>query len=405
MQNQRLDSFRHHNHKGKVQPKRSPVLKVLINTPELSKNGGVASYYHVVRPYFDISVDYFTVGARTDGEHRTARVMRLFRDYWCFAKRLGLCNYDAVHLNPSFLSKALVRDGLFLLVAKAFRKRVIVFFHGWDMAHERRLRRRWLRLFRWAYFRADAFVVLGEEFRAKLIDMGCDKPIYLETTTVDDAVFERLGARIADPAGDDKSFNLLYLSRVERAKGIYEALDAYAIVKRHHPQAMLRVVGDGEELARARAYAEKRNLQDVVFPGYLHGEQKHDALMGADCYFFPTYYGEGMPTSVLEAMAYGLPVITRPVGGLKDFFEHGKMGFISESKEPQVFADHIEELIRKPELRGKMGEYNRAYAKEQFMASKVAQRIERIYRAVLGTKAEMEFVVSPANCQNHEHFT
>ncbi len=65
-------------------------------------------------------------------------------------------------------------------------------------------------------------------------------------------------------------------------------------------------------------------------------------------YLFPTYH-EGMPGSVLEAMGYGLPVITRTVGGLPDFFEHEKMGFITESLDASVFADFLEQLVKDPE--------------------------------------------------------
>lgn len=90
-----------------------------------------------------------------------------------------------------------------------------------------------------------------------------------------------------------------------------------------------------------------------------------------------------MPSSVLEAMAFGLPVITRPVGGLKDFFEDGKMGFITESKAPEAFADLMEKLITDCDDRKKIARYNQRYAREHFMASKVAKRIENIYREIL----------------------
>ena len=89
-----------------------------------------------------------------------------------------------------------------------------------------------------------------------------------------------------------------------------------------------------------------------------------------------------MPTSVLEAMAYGLPVVTRPVGGLKDFFEDGKMGYITESLAPSVFAEAVEKLIREPETCRRMGRYNREFAHEHFAASRVAERIKRIYHEV-----------------------
>lgn len=93
-----------------------------------------------------------------------------------------------------------------------------------------------------------------------------------------------------------------------------------------------------------------------------------------------------MPTTVLEAMAYELPVVTRGVGGLNDFFENEKMGFVSDSKDPAVFASYIEHLILNTEDRLRIGRDNRLYAKERFAANKVAVRIKLIYEdTVYGT--------------------
>jgi glycosyltransferase involved in cell wall biosynthesis len=95
-----------------------------------------------------------------------------------------------------------------------------------------------------------------------------------------------------------------------------------------------------------------------------------------------------MATSVLEAMSYGLPVITRPVGGIADFFQDGTMGFLTESCDPAVLAALTERLIVDPTLRLHIGAFNRRYAREHFAASVVAQRIQRIYLAVGGSRVD-----------------
>ena len=99
-------------------------------------------------------------------------------------------------------------------------------------------------------------------------------------------------------------------------------------------------------------------------------------------FFLPTY-GEGMPISVLEAMAYGLPVVTRQVGGLNDFFINEKMGFITKSKSPKVFSDFLIRLIEDSELRKAMAEYNKKYAYAHFSATKVTKRFYNICRLTL----------------------
>lgn len=90
-----------------------------------------------------------------------------------------------------------------------------------------------------------------------------------------------------------------------------------------------------------------------------------------------------MPTVVLEAMAFGLPILTRNVGGLVDFFQNDKMGFITDSLEPKDFADAMVPYIKDKELARKVGAYNAQYAKEHFMASSVARQIENTIKETI----------------------
>jgi glycosyltransferase involved in cell wall biosynthesis len=82
-------------------------------------------------------------------------------------------------------------------------------------------------------------------------------------------------------------------------------------------------------------------------------------------------------------MAYGLPVVRPDVGGLRDLFEDGTMGFITESLDPEVLASLLSRLIRNPDLCSKISLFNRTYARDQFTGPQVAARLEGVYRLVL----------------------
>ncbi|MCA1795284.1 MAG: glycosyltransferase [Desulfobacteraceae bacterium] len=352
-------------------------MKILITIPQLDMMGGVANYYNVLQSYLPLGIDYFTA-CRREGENVIQVPLRMRADYKKFKQLVA--EYDIVHLNPSLLPKAIIRDGLFLRAAKKQGKKVVVFIHGWDLNFEAKFKARWLWLFRKYYFQADAFIVLADKFKASLREMGYAGPVYLETTTVDDRVLDYY--RGQDEI-DEKIFNVLFLSRVEKKKGIYEAIDACKLINEQHEVVSLTIAGDGAELADAKEYVSTNKIRCVNFAGYVQGDAKYQLLNWAECFLFPSHYGEGMPTCVLEAMTFGLPVITRPVGGLKDFFEDGKMGFISKSLEASVFADLLEKLRINPQLRMQMERFNHNYAKERFIASTVAKRLEDIYSKVL----------------------
>jgi glycosyltransferase involved in cell wall biosynthesis len=356
-------------------------MKVLVNVPRLYLPGGVANYYLTLRPYLDDQKVYFEIGATNSRNNIFSSLRRLLVDYFAFYRNLGADQFDLVHLNPSLVPGSILRDGMFLLLAKARGKKVLVFFRGWDMDFEKILRSRFRRLFVFVYGRADAFIVLAEEFRVVLEEFGLTVPVWLDTTVVSDKVLQ---SNVNRPGSDVSRVGVLYMSRIECDKGCNLAIRAYALMRSRGIDGYLVIAGNGDRKEAAEALVVELGVPDVEFTGYIGGEEKISAFLSADVFLFPSAFGEGMPNAVLEAMGYGLPVITRPVGGLRDFFQHAKMGYVSDSRDPEVFADYLCRLATDPDLRAAIGRYNREYAAGRFAASLVAQRLQGYYEQTIG---------------------
>jgi len=355
-------------------------MRVLINIPRLTMPGGVSNYYLVLRPYLDAGKEYFEIGTDPAASGLGGLVKRLLVDYWRFHRALSAGQFDLVHLNPSLDEKSLLRDSIFLLIAAAHRTPVLVFFHGWNARLQALIASRLRWVFKAVFGKAKGFVVLANDFRYQLETMGVNRPMFLMTTLVDDAVF------LESPAVRESKVpvQILYLSRLAQYKGAVEAVQAFALLKRSISGVTLRIAGDGPEKEKTEAVARTLSVDDVRFLGHIEGATKHEAFMTADIYFFPTFCDEGMPTTVIEAMAYGLPVITRSVGGLKDFFQNERMGFVTESRDPHELSVLLERLVSNPELRRLTGNFNRRYAQEHFAASSVAKQLESIYERLTG---------------------
>jgi glycosyltransferase involved in cell wall biosynthesis len=90
-----------------------------------------------------------------------------------------------------------------------------------------------------------------------------------------------------------------------------------------------------------------------------------------------------MPNSVLEAMALGMPVITCPVGGLRDFFENGKMGYLVKQKSITDIVEAIEKLIDDRNLGNRISFFNHQYATGRFLAPGVAHYLADVYRQLI----------------------
>ncbi|PWN07465.1 glycosyltransferase family 4 protein [Rhodohalobacter mucosus] len=347
-------------------------MTVLINTTPPTNSGGVANHYKGLKEYWTEEVHYNYIGGRKNVPGSIIIWYDLIKLIW----KLIAIKPDLVLLNPSLRKGAIKRDGLFLRVSKIFGKNTVVFFHGWNQELAKEISNspyKFIKLFN----KADKILVLASAFKEQLKDWGITKPISLTTTKVDDELVSQFVIT-------EKKYTktILFLARIEKAKGIFIALDAFKTIKEVVTDARMIIAGNGNALNEAKNYVKSSKLRDINFTGYLREEELIQTYIQSDLYILPTY-GEGMPTSVLEAMSFGLPVISRPVGGMVDFFENGKMGYLVNSFSPEDFAKRVIEILLEKEKHQATGRYNFQYAKEHFYASHVAREMEKHFYEVV----------------------
>lgn len=343
------------------------MKKILIVCPDLKRVGGVANHYLGLNDYWSHTIEYIYYGRRN-----SLKIHPFFLfpyDLLLFSFRILFGKYDLIIVNPSLRKYQLFRDGLYLLTAKIFRKKVVTFIHGWDEKYIEKLIRKPF-FFQTVYGHSEIIYVLCTEFRQKLMDCGLKVPVLLTTTKVDDKLLKNFSI---DPSPKCTG-KLLFLARIEKNKGIYFTIEVFKRFKQMYPEACMYVVGSGKELRAVETLT--RSMNGIKLLGAKFGEELANCYKDSDIYLLPTTHGEGMPTSVLEAMAFGLPVITRPVGGLKDFFEDGKMGYLIEDFDTNEYIEKIVQLMRNEKLYESISSYNYNYAQHRFLASKVARQLE-----------------------------
>lgn len=171
--------------------------------------------------------------------------------------------------------------------------------------------------------------------------------------------------RIVESRHHSDKWRILFLAPVRREAGIYETLEAFEILRRIYPMLELVIAGEGAELPAARAFVEERAIPDVVFTDFTRTNGKFHLLRNAHILCNPAY-SEDIPDTVKEAMAFGLPVVARMVGGIGDFFLHGEHGFATSCKAPCILAGHIEQLLLDRELWHSIAVFNYQYARAHF---------------------------------------
>ena len=356
--------------------------KVLIHAPNLSTPGGKQTYYAAVKDYFRDEVSFFFYGAQGKKESKLTTLLRMINNYRQFYRQLKKGQFDVVLLNPSLNPKSFFRDSLFALICSWVGVKFVVFWHGWQWEFEEKVVRKILPFFKLTFGKADGMILLAREFQDKLREYGYQKPIYLETTVVDNFIFNYdINTSTAKSTRTDEAETvLLFLARVEKVKGVYESIDSFHRIQAKHPHAVLNIAGTGGALEEAKQYVADKGIRNVNFLGWITGEQKAQALYDADIYLLASYHGEGMPCSLLEAMATGQSVITTDVGGIKDFFQPNKMGLFVRPADTDDLEKQMDKLLSDPGLLKRTRAFNATYARERFTPELVSARLEQIFK-------------------------
>jgi glycosyltransferase involved in cell wall biosynthesis len=171
---------------------------------------------------------------------------------------------------------------------------------------------------------------------------------------------------------------VLFLGRLGRRKGTYDLLMVAGQLVAARPYLRVLLGGDGElELVRARAL-ELGIADHVELLGWVRGEDKERLLAAAVLYVLPSY-NEGLPVSVLEAMAAGLPIVSTPVGGIPEAVTDGVEGYLVEPGNVQALADRMDRLLGDQDLAMRMGESARRKVELVFSANAVVPQVEAMY--------------------------
>lgn len=363
--------------------------KVLILCRDPEQKGGVTNYCNSLFQNYesnDRTIERFIIGRRPGKTSNFYYFFTLLNDYIRFFFLLQNKTYDLVHVNPSLGIVSLLRDSIFLIITRFKSVKMLVFWHGWDNKTESLIEsnRTVLTLFKIIYGKANIHIVLASSFKEKLIDWGIQEKIYVETTSIDDGLIEYFS--LAEKLKKNKyseNFQLLFFSRIERSKGIIETIDAFTTLRQIGKNLTLVIAGNGPDYNLMKAHIKKTGENNIKLVGFVSGEKKKKILEKSHILCLPTFYGEGLPVSILECMAFGLPIITCPVGGIRDNFQEGENGYYVQPRDSHSLAEILKKVISDKDRMERISINNYHYARNHFLSSIVSKRLDNIYKKVI----------------------
>lgn len=263
------------------------------------------------------------------------------------------------------------RKSLFMATGMIARCPVIFHLHGGGFARfyetECGAVGRWA--IRFFLDRAACVIVLSDRWRAWITGITQNQNVICVLNPV---------APVTQPTAPRRRNLVLFLGHLERRKGIFDLLEALSALRTSIPDIRLVCAGSGDIESVAR-HAERLGIRDAVsLPGWVDPPERQSLMSHAAVYVLPSYT-EGLPMSLLEAMAAGVPVIATEVGGIPDVVTDGVTGFLFRPGDTAALERLLRTAMQDPALGRRLALAARETVRVRCAADRVVAQLEEIY--------------------------
>lgn len=180
----------------------------------------------------------------------------------------------------------------------------------------------------------------------------------------------------------DNTINFLFMGAVGNRKGIFDLLEMILLYKQELSGKMKLIIGGNGEIKRLKEFIAVNELSEIVtYEGWVSGVLKNKLFNETDVYILPSY-NEGLPISILEAMTYGLPVISTNVGGIPEIITNGINGCVINPGDNEGIYSSLKLFIDTPALCKEYGS-NSMEIVQPYYAKNVIPKLESIYKELL----------------------
>lgn len=309
---------------------------------------------------------------------------RMLSQIWEFARLMAKERPDGVHIKIGTVW-VFWEGAVYLLISKLFCRDIILHeYSHFDLYYQESPN--WMRPLIRAVFKLSPFTVVLARSHLAIVETFVDKrrcfriPSHIDLREMEHAV--------CDTTVDRKSgeFRMLLIAGMyPYRKGIKEIIRALKRAKDAGATNLHVDVVGGFHADPVCELIQQNQVEDMItLLGFVDDQKKFTVFANSDAYLLPSYY-EGFPHTILEAMAFGLPVIASDIGGVRDAIVDGQNGFIVPRYDDQELSLRMRDLAGNPELCRTMRERNRNDVR-QYDSSVVHRNLVDVYGHVFWKK-------------------
>jgi glycosyltransferase involved in cell wall biosynthesis len=272
-----------------------------------------------------------------------------------------------------------------LPLIRAWQNPTIVSFHGADVMVDMN-KPAYLEVTRQMLDAVKLILVRSDSLRRALVDLGCKaEKIEIQRTGIPVQEFQ-FRERSFPSTGE---WRLVQAGRLIEKKGLAVSLRAFATFLTRHPNATLTIAGEGPLLAELQNLTSDLKIErHVSFTGFISEQQLLEIYYQSHIFLHPSQTGhdgnqEGIPNSMLEAMATGLPTFATDHGGIPEAIENGVTGVLVPERDHKALAQALIDATRHAEFLSRIARGGTDVVRKNFDLRMQAQRLEQIYLRLL----------------------
>ena len=356
-------------------------LKIIMLGDSLCKQGGIVTLEKLIFEQAppNIQIEHIATAGGGSGIQK----ILLFGIGLCkLVLKLLSTEVDILHIHVAERASTF-RKSIVTLIALICRKPVILHTHGPEFrlfySKLPQFLKQWIS---WVFGKSDRFIVLSESWKNFYINDVNLKPEQVVVLPNPVKIPTQVPHRSNSPL-----VSFVFLGRIGQRKGSFDLIEAYAnLPTEDKSRSQLILAGDGDVTSAQSLIANLNLTNYITVLDWLDSEQRDALLAKADIFVLPSY-NEGLPMSILEAMSWGLPIITTPVGGIPELVTHNKNGLLVNPGDIQQLSAAMQSLIDSENLRLSLGS-NARKSVTHLDVKYYFDRLDEIYYTVLGLREQ-----------------
>lgn len=277
---------------------------------------------------------------------------------------------DIVHVHMAERG-SVFREGIVVILGKLFKAKVIIHMHGatfedWYLKCNGLIQK----IIRWILNKCDVFIILGELWKE-----------FISSIIEDDSKIQVIhnAVNIGEYKYNLDSKEIIFLGMLIERKGIYDLLEAINMIKKELPEDIKVKLYGSDKNANINKKIIDYGLEDIVkYEGWLTSENREICFSNAMLNVLPSY-NEGLPMTIAETMAFGIPNISTNIAAIPEIISNGENGILVSPGDIESLGRSILTLVENNDLRSEYSKKGYKKVRKEFNLLNQLNQLKVIY--------------------------